>query len=476
MIEKLKSIHLIWLYLLLVIPATGQQILSKELIGERSREQLTAEFSFPAFNGIKLYKINYLTEGIDELPDTASGLFVLPTEGSVKGIIGYQHGTTDGPMDVPSRLTGGSSFPMVYGGQGFAVSAADYLGLGNSRGFHPYVHAATEARAGIDMLLASIQAGGHENVFFNNIFIAGYSQGGHAAMAMAQAIQERVTDDLWVTAAAPMSGPYDLSGVMTDLVLSDSSYSFVAYMVYLLLGYQEAEGDIYEELEEIIRPQFIDDVLLFQDGTIGLFDLNDRLIDQLILDFGSSIPKLVFREDFIDEFATDTSHVIRQMLRENDTYRFVPDFPMRLYYCTSDEQVPFMNSLVAEESMNKNGAEDVQAFNLSSAATHAQCAIPAFLSSAAFFASLVLTDTKDFLAKEMQIEIAPNPNQGIFRIKSSAPDSPATYQIIDALGQSVVVLRSKTNALIDLSGLSPGMYHCIMQWDGDQLQGTFIIQ
>ncbi|MDH3652037.1 MAG: T9SS type A sorting domain-containing protein [Saprospiraceae bacterium] len=457
------------------ITSSAQQIISLDVLGEESKEALTTRFSFPAQNGIRTHKIMYLTTGIDNLPDTASGLFVLPTDGAIKGIIAYQHGTTDGPDDVPSNLNGGAALPIAYGGQGFAVCAADYLGLGDSRGFHPYLHAATEARAGIDMLLASIEVAAAEETFFTNIFVAGYSQGGHAAMALAQAIQERETDDLWLTAAAPMSGPYDLSGVMTDLVLTDSSYSFVAYMIYVVMGYQEVYGNLYNDISDIIRPQFLEDVLSFRDDEIGLFELNDLLIEQLVLDFGASIPSKLFSEEFIEAFTNDSTFALNVALKENDTYRWIPDMPMRLFYCTADEQVPFMNSLVAEAYMNENGAMDVQAFNLNSAASHAECALPAFLSSTIFFTSFVLTDVTFSESQDKTLKVGPIPSQGLLHLHSTPSQHVRLVNIFDGMGLLVNSIPYSGQKALDLSHLSNGVYYIMYDFGEHHLTTKFII-
>ena len=38
--------------------------------------------------------------------------------------------------------------------------------------------------------------------------------------------------------------------------------------------------------------------------------------------------------------------------------------PLRMYYCTADEQIAYTNALNAESTMNNNGALDVQAINM----------------------------------------------------------------------------------------------------------------
>jgi len=70
-------------------------------------------------------------------------------------MITYMHGT------VADRNTGMSNLAApdvglaeIYASLGFVTVAPDYLGMNESRGFHPYMHAQSEASAGRDMMYA----------------------------------------------------------------------------------------------------------------------------------------------------------------------------------------------------------------------------------------------------------------------------------------------------------------------------------
>ncbi|MDX1479116.1 MAG: hypothetical protein R3301_15485, partial [Saprospiraceae bacterium] len=140
-------------------PLDAQYLLSSEMIGQMSEAEIEAQSGFDVRTGVTLYKVQYMTTGIQGETDTASGLIVLPDQFLVEEVpvVVYQHGTTNGPDFVPSRLTGGHDLPIAFGAMGYVASATDYLGLGDSKGFHPYVHAATEAGAGLDMLIATTE-------------------------------------------------------------------------------------------------------------------------------------------------------------------------------------------------------------------------------------------------------------------------------------------------------------------------------
>ncbi|MFX4650847.1 hypothetical protein ABTB10_19435, partial [Acinetobacter baumannii] len=59
-----------------------------------------------------------------------------------------------------------------------------YVGMGSGDGVHPYVHYPTEASATIDFVTAANKVLAQQNVKrYDEYFLAGYSQGAHAAMS-----------------------------------------------------------------------------------------------------------------------------------------------------------------------------------------------------------------------------------------------------------------------------------------------------
>lgn len=474
------SAVLICVALIFSQPASSQAIVTAELIAHFDKDSLTQRTGVPAQNGAIAYKLEYVTTGIDGMPDTASGLFVLPDVVTDKGIIAYQHGTTDGPDDVPSNFNTEALLVTGLAGQGYIMSACDYLGMGSSRGFHPYVHAGTEASAGIDMLIASMNMAaemGHESI--SNIFVTGYSQGGHAAMAMAQAIEERPTDDLWLTASAPMSGPYSISEVMKSLTVDerDTEYLYPAYIAYILLGYQSAYGDVYTSLDEIFRTPHINWIEMFEEGQIGLSTLNAALIGQLRNEFGLSAPYLMFDSVFLQSFREDSSHFINDLLVENDTYRWVPNAPMRIFYCAGDDQVPFQNSLIADSVMNAMGAPDVQSQNLNPVFDHGACVLPAVLATLEFFNSFQTTTPVDDHQDLTSLSLYPNPAYDVLNIRLSAGPANGKVQLFDATGvlQKSFDLTDASSTL-NVTDLRAGMYMVLLEMNGKKYVEKVLIK
>lgn len=454
-------------------------LVESTFLGSRSKFELLVLFGQAVDYDIDLYRIRYKTPGSDLLPDTASGLLVIPQvpAGTQLPMVLYEHGTTSGPTDVPSQLRGGFEVAMAYAAFGFITVAPDYLGLGDSRGFHPYVHASTEAYASLDMLNGSLEYLDFNEPEWNPnfLFVAGYSQGGHASMAVHKEIEDFWSFVYPVTAATHMSGPYSLSGVMRDIILSDVSYGSPAYIAYIALGYQTIYGNIFNTVNDIFKEPFATSINNFYTGAINLTVLNDQLISALAVD-GDTINKRMFQDSIITAISTQENHPINIALRENDTYDWAPTAPTRLYYCGGDEQVPFQNSLIAESTMQANGATDLLAINLNPTFSHGQCVFPAILSSIDFFQSFVNPSSVTGLdLKAPELRVSPNPANDEILINWEKARGGMDYEIINANGQTMTRGHSYLNR-VKVDQLPGGIYVIISTAEGETRMARFVRQ
>ena len=344
--------------------------------------------------GAELYKMTYTTTDAFGQLDTASGLFVLPLLEPGQSFTSlptavYNHGTVDNREAVPSRQgVGERLLPTAIAGFGYAVLAPDYLGLGDSRGFHPYVHAETEARAGLDMLRALREYAGSVNLALNEqLFLTGYSQGGHASMALHQAIETELAGEFTVTAAAHLSGPYSISEAMVERIIQDEPYFSPSFLIYTFLSYNYV-NQFYSSLDAVIKPQYVPLVEDFVAENLTLGALNDTLITLLVAEFDSSLARFLLQDSIVNILEQPeqfSDHPFWQALRENDVYEWAPTAPTRLVYCSGDEQVAFSNALLADSVMNALGALDVESINILPGASHGGCVFPAALFTINFF-------------------------------------------------------------------------------------------
>lgn len=460
--------HLYTLLLSITILIFARSVFAQDVLvdftylGSRTKAELFLIFFQNVEYDIDLYKLRYQTLDVNGQLDTASGLLVLPqvpAEDSLP-IVVYDHGTTSGPTDVPSQLRGGYEVAMAYGASGFATLAPDYLGMGDARGFHPYLHAATEVSASFDMLLAGYEYMEYIGPEHNyHLFLAGYSQGGHASMAL-----HKYIDDFWsiiipVTAATHMSGPYSISGVMRDIVLSDQPYGYPAYIAYIFLGYDTAY-DLYDDVGQVFKEPYATDIDSFYNRQINLTRLNAKLLASLSAG-GSTIPKRMLHDSIVDVLTNDLSHPLNVALIENDTYNWGPESPTRLYYCGADSQVPPLNAIIADSVMNALGATDTEALNLNPNFDHGPCVFLAVRNSVDFFKSFInTTSIKDLDPNAEEIKVYPNPVVNDLVIDWEPAMNGLDYEIFNTKGETVMKGHASTNK-ISVKELQAGLYMII---------------
>ncbi len=147
-----------------------------------------------------------------------------------------------------------------FAAQGYVVVATDYLGFsGSNYGFHPYLHAESQASTTVDAIRAARTALGRQSVpLSGKLFLTGYSQGGHAAMATHRAIEADPSLGLTVTAAGPMSGPYDLTGsfVAGLAFLPTGTGGSSVFTPYVVTAYQKIYRNIYSTPSDYFKAPY----------------------------------------------------------------------------------------------------------------------------------------------------------------------------------------------------------------------------
>ena len=368
-----------------VQPAVRGKLLSSSLVGNYPASTLNFFFglygitNITAQYGVNWYQVIY--ETIDPLGGrtTASGGVFLPDQvGTNWPLLSYSHGTTTQTNQVPSMGVTLDTFAgLAFASAGYPTAAADLLGLGVSPGLHPYLHARSEATASVDMLRAARSFCASNSIGLNGqIFVAGYSQGGHTAMALHRELERYHTNEFTVTASAPMAGPYDMSGVEMNDILSTRCPPNPYYAAYVLMAYQS----VYT-----LAPSWSNLVVAPYASTIPpLFDGNT---DSSVIN--SNMPacnvSTILQPAVISSLANDPGCPLYQALRDNDLYRWKPVAPMRLYHCSGDLDVLPANSQVAYNSFHAQGASQVQLVDPQPGADHSGCAIPSFEAAKAWF-------------------------------------------------------------------------------------------
>ncbi len=404
---------------------------------------------------VKIYKLTYNTTDISGNPTVASGaLYVPQSDADSVPLVSYQHGTVMDRSQVPSRRSDDPA-GLFYSGNGYITTMPDYLGLGDNPGLHPYLHWESEATATIDLIRAAREfLRDSLHMGDSQLFITGYSQGGHATMAVHKYIQENgLKSEFNLTASAPMAGPYPLSFAQFDYIFSeDSTYSGSFYIPYIIASYQSVYGNLYTSHDQYYDPPY--------DSIFKAWETSGKFFDNYPME---SLPRNFYefmQDSVMDHLLEDPDHPFRANLRKNDLHNWAPQEPVRLIYCGMDITVPPSCATSTQDSMRMLGAPDVLAVNAGPEYNHSSCTLPAFLYALDWFESLSveLPVNTPVVAMGPDIVVYPNPSHGLMTVETGISGR-YFIEIHSLSGQALYSGHAEGPvSRIDLTSLQKGIY------------------
>jgi hypothetical protein len=312
----------------------------------------------PTRCGVSLYRVRYWTPGIDGNLVVASGLIAFPRAERLRGVVSFQHGTASQRASVPSTPdpSNGVLAAAAFAGQGYLLVAADYIGLGASTLWHPYLHAATEASSAIDLLRAArgvVAAAGMQ--WPDTLLLTGFSQGGHVTLAMQRALESTPLEGLAVRGSAPIAGPFDLAAMSVPFALEGHSPASSLYLAYMVNSYANVYG---EALGTALQEPYASLVPTLFDGEHD----EDSIMAALPRD-----PRRMFRDDFLRTYEGGEANWLRERLVANSLYDWTPRAPVRLYFGSLDADVSPREAERESTRLQERGADvavvDVGAFD-----------------------------------------------------------------------------------------------------------------
>ena len=214
---------------------------------------------------VRVYDIEYNTVGARGEATTATAAVMVPSGNEFcsgpRPVTLYAHGTSSDQDKNMSNVAGdteSAAMMAMFAGQGFILVAPNYTGYDRSTlPYHPYLIAEAQADDMVDGLRAALQVLPEAGASWSQqLFVAGYSQGGYVAMATHRAIDQRYSSEFQVLASAPMSGPYALTAFEQTIANVQQNFGAALYMPLLVDGFQAAYGDIYQQASDIYAPPF----------------------------------------------------------------------------------------------------------------------------------------------------------------------------------------------------------------------------
>ncbi len=240
-----------------------------------------------------------------------------------------------------------------FAAQGYVVVATDYLGFSDSNfPYHPYLHADSQASVTVDAIRAARTVLARQSVpLSGKMFLTGYSQGGHAAMATHRAIEADPSLGLTVTAAGPMSGPYNATGTLGAVLsfLPTGTGGSSVFFPYMFTTFQKIYGNVYATPSDYFKAPYATGIESLLPGGATFEQLYTT--GKLPVNLGDLITPRVIAD------AADPNSGLRKAVAANTLLGWTPKAPVMLCGGAKDPVVLFaVNTPVAAADLRSRGA------------------------------------------------------------------------------------------------------------------------
>ncbi len=319
-------------------PKRSQQrgtVINVESLGIASKtklQKIAAEFpgNIVVHHDVELLRITYWT-AYKGKPTKASGLLGIPQNvAKPKGVMMYLHGTNNTRALSPSQpnRADGDSEAAIFGGNGYLVVLPDYIGQGISQAPHPYIITKPLVDDAVDMLKAVRQVAKDRTLDWSpNLFMMGFSQGGQVVAGVHRTLDRRPLADYRLKGSVAVAGPYELRKTSLPKAIENECLKCVGYLAWGASAYASYYG---HDLREALRPAFVDVVPKLFDGTKTIWEI------------GAALPSRaedMFQPKFLNAMRTNRDNWFTKGMDRNETYRWVPVAPIRLYHGDADVDV-----------------------------------------------------------------------------------------------------------------------------------------
>lgn len=297
---------------------------------------------------VSSYKIIYQTPHpyFPNVQIEASGLVLLPDSDKTLPILSLQHGTITDENEVPSNFVAtsvNSNYASAVAGLEYVVVAHDYLGYGASNHLlHPYEHGPTLAQSSYDMLEAAKDFLDNESVAYNDqLFLAGYSEGGYATMALHQYIEENTNTD--VTASIVGGGAYNKTLFAKEIMQKNEPLAFMPNYIWVLYTYNNIYG-INEPFSFYINQDQLANINPSNFFNSGDLDTN---------------PQALFTENFRNLIINEGNHPMVDAIKDNDLFDWRPKGEIWIVHGALDDFVFPSNATSVHLAMTSSGLENI---------------------------------------------------------------------------------------------------------------------
>ena len=217
----------------------------------------------------------------------------------------------------------------------------------------------------------------------DQLFLAGYSEGGYTTLAAHQRIESKFSEEFTVTASIAGGGSYDIRGTADQLILNEPILDSPAYFGYVVHAYDRLYDLDNLTLRAVASPHHrtIDN---YYDG-----NSNGSTINALLPRNTNEL----FNPSFQSEYAGIAGELmLKYRLEQNSVYDWKPLAPVKLFHGQNDNYVDYANATTTLATMQANGAASVTLSDCGFVpSNHVNCAIE-FATFATSYLFSVATD------------------------------------------------------------------------------------
>lgn len=321
------------------------------------------------FHNVDALKVVYNTIDHNQKETVASGILLIPEKEGKLPLLSFQHGTLLEPEMAPSVSKFGNNeltLAAVMASSGIITIVPDYLGYGNSPlPRHPYEHKSTLAQASYDMIKAAKSHLENEKIATNDsLFIAGYSEGGFATIALQQLLEAK--DELNLIQSYAGAGAYNKTAFTKMILESKSEQAHMGYYLWVLYTYNTLYASLQRPWKEYVNDPYASSLE-------AVNDFNAPLHDSLY----TKVPEELFTSKFIQGINNDTDTAFLSVLEDNNVYDWKPKNPIALFHSKNDSLVDIINSETMLKAIENQGGKI--SLTLIDAENHRAAAIPFYL-------------------------------------------------------------------------------------------------
>lgn len=295
---------------------------------------------------VDIYKISYSTQYKGE-EIVASGVVALPVMEKAKGTLSFQHGTIAADDQAPSNNVTTNDL-LVYAtvaSAGLMVSIPDYIGFGASVDImHPYYDESLTASAIVDQLYAAKELAAATGLDLpEDLYLAGYSQGGYATMATHKYYEEQDIEGFSLKVSFPAAGGYDVKGVR-DYFFEQETYDEPFFIAYVAESYR-VTYDWTSPLSTYFKEPYASRIPDLFGGDLSGSEINLQLTTE--------IADLV-AEDYLENTNDAKFDEINEAFESNSLTDWSPGIDMIMYHGSADITVPYDNSVEVFSHFNSS--------------------------------------------------------------------------------------------------------------------------